>query len=243
MRMMMTVTLDKNILPRDYRPWISQLLRISLTRQGGDALLQQYFGGASAKPFSFSVYLPKSRFGTEITLECDYIKVIFSAFDENVFDDFFLAAMGIQGQQVEMGENTLRISSVVRILEKSVANPQVNIHMLSPLVVHGKAGLRQDSRGCLGVRDPDFEEQLRASVAQLIAGTGLSPDLLKTLHVWAEDGPAGCKEAHVLHRGRFYRSTLGNLKLSGEPALLNLLYHAGMGEMREEGFGLFELAE
>lgn len=205
--------------------------------------MQQYFGGAPIKPFSFSVYLPKSRFGTEITLECDYIKVIFSAFDENVFDDFFLAAMSIQGQRVEIGENALRISSVVRILEKNVTNPQVTIHMLSPLVVHSKAGLKQEGRGCLGVRDPDFEEQLRASVAQMLLGAGLCGDLLKTLHICAEEGPAGCKEAHVLHRGRFYRSTLGNLKLSGEPALLNLLYHAGMGEMREEGFGLFELAE
>ena len=205
--------------------------------------MQQYFGGAFFNSFSFSVYLPKSRFGTDITLECDYIKVIFSAFDENVFDDFFLAAMAIQGQRVEMGENTLRISSVVRILEKSVASPQVDIHMLSPLVVHSKVGARQENRGCLGVLDPDFEEQLRASVAQLLPGTGLSVDLLKSFHVWAEEGAVGYKEAHVLHRGKFYRSTLGNLKLSGDPALLNLLYHAGMGEMREEGFGLFELAE
>jgi CRISPR/Cas system endoribonuclease Cas6 (RAMP superfamily) len=81
---------------------------------------------------------------------------------------------------------------------------------------------------------------LRSSVAGMLPMANLNAELLTTLHAVVGD-ESSCKEAHVLHKGKFYRSTLGNLQLSGEPALLNLLYHGGMGEMREEGFGLFEL--
>jgi len=173
-------------------------------------------------------------------LESSYIKVIFSAYDENVFDDFFLAMMGMQGQRADMEGNVFQVSSVVRIIEKTVQEPQINIHMLSPLVVHCNAAGRQESRGCLGVRDPEFEAHLRSTVAGMLPTANLEPDILSSLRVSFSD-ESGFKEAHVLHRGRFYRSTLGNLQRSGEPALLNLLYHSGMGEMREEGFGLFEL--
>ena len=240
MRMMVTVLLEKNTLPRDYRPWISKLFHISLSRQGGEQLVQQHFSNAAGRLFGFSVYLPKSRFGQEIVLESNYIKVIFSAYDENTFDDFFLAMMGMQGQRTDMEENALQVSSVVRILEKTVQESKVSIHMLSPLVVRNTAAGKQESRGCLGIRDPEFEVYLRSTVAGMLPAANLSADMLASLHV-AAGGESGCKEAHVLHRGRFYRSTLGNLQLCGEPALLNLLFHGGMGEMREEGFGLFEL--
>ena len=240
MRMMVTILLEKNTLPRDYRPWISRLFHISLYKQGGEQLVQQHFGGVPGKLFSFSVYLPKSHFGQEIVLESSYIKVIFSAFDENVFDDFFLAMMGMQGQKADMEGNLFQVSSVVRIIEKTVQEPAISIHMLSPLVVRPSTAAKQESRGCLGIRDPEFEVHLRSTVAGMLSAANLEADMLESLHI-AAGGDPGCKEAHVLHKGRFYRSTLGNLQLCGEPALLNLLYHGGMGEMREEGFGLFEL--
>ncbi len=240
MRMMITILLEKNMLPRDYRPWISKLLHISLSKQGGEHLVQQHFNSTSEKLFSFSVYLPKSRFGQEVVLESNYIKIIFSAYDENVFDDFFLAMMGMQGQKADMEGNVFAVSSVVRIIEKTVQESKINIHMLSPLVVRGGALGGKESRGCLGIRDLEFSARLRSTVAGMLPLANLKEDVLASLHVTALDEP-GCKEAHVLHKGRFYRSTLGNLQLTGEPELLNLLYHGGMGEMREEGFGLFEL--
>lgn len=240
MRMMITIQLEKNILPRDYRPWISRLLRDALLRQGGESMAQQHLDTKAVKLFSFSVYLPKSRFGQEIMLESNYIKVIFSAYDENTFDDFFLALMGMQGQQSDMGANQLRVASAMRIIEKTVQHSQIGIHMLSPLVVRALAQTKQDSRGCLGVKDPEFDACLRASVAGMLPAAGLNNDVLASLCVQF-GAEAGYKEAHVLHKGNFFRSTLGDLQLSGEPALLNLLYHAGMGEMREDGFGLFEL--
>jgi CRISPR-associated endoribonuclease Cas6 len=238
--MMVTITLDNNVLSRDYRPRISKVLHAALFKQGGDQFVQQHFGPSSAKLFSYSVYLPTSRFGPEIIMESNYIKVIFSAYDENVFDDFFLSMMGMQNQTIDMGENVFSVSSVVRIIEKTVLAPCVNIHMLSPLVVRQGPVSRQEGRNCLGVKDPGFDTYLRESVSGMLAPANLDKELLSTLSI-EPLGDTPCKEAHVLHKGRFYRSTLGDLQLSGDPALLNLLYNAGMGEMREEGFGLFEL--
>jgi len=37
MRMMVTILLEKNTLPRDYRPWISKLIHLSLSKQGGES--------------------------------------------------------------------------------------------------------------------------------------------------------------------------------------------------------------
>ncbi len=241
MRMMITIQLEKNTLPRDYRPWVSRVFHDALMKQGGEGLVQQYFGGAPGRLFGFSVYLPKSRFGTEIILESNYIKVIYSAYDENTFDDFFLAMMGMQSQKVDLDANELRIASVARIIEKTVQTSSVGIHMLSPLVVRSGSAGKQDGKGCLGINDMEFIACLKASIADLLPAAGLSGELLDTLHIQAGPVPA-FKEAHVLHKGRFFRSTLGDLQLSGEPSLLNLLYHAGMGEMRDEGFGLFELS-
>lgn len=240
MRMMITIQLEKNLLPRDYRPWVSRLFHDALHKQGGESMVKQHLDASASKLFGFSVYLPKSRFGQEIMLESNYIKVIFSAYDENAFDDFFLAFMGMQGQQSDMGANQLRVASVMQIIEKTVQKQQVSIHMLSPLVVRGLAQAKMDSRGCLGVKDTDFDASLRASVAGMLPAAGLSDDLLDSLHVQA-NADTSFKEAHVLHKGSFYRSTLGDLTLCGDPLLLNLLYHAGMGEMRDDGFGLFEL--
>ncbi len=241
MRMMITISLEKSTLPRDYRPLICRLLQMSLQNQGGDSLVHQYFSAQTGKHYSFSVYLPKSRFRDGIELENGYIKVIFSTYDESTYDDFFLAAMGMQNETLALEDNGFCFTSVIRIYEKAIENSSATIHMLSPLVIRNAGIENQGHRRCLGIRDETFEQQLRSCVADMLGVAGKRQEMVETLRVMPCEEDIGSKEAHVLHRGRFYRTTLGNMRIFGEPEMLNLLYQGGMGEMREEGFGLFEL--
>lgn len=238
----MTITLEKPMLPRDYRPLISQLLQNMIDGYGGADMVTRYFNDAPSL-YSYSVYLPKCVFKGNIELSSGYIKVIFSTFHDTCYDAFYAAAQQMLNVDMPLADNVFCITTLLPIVEKTIESNTVKVRMLSPLVVRETAqeeGAR--SYTCLGVHDPDFESQLRHSVFRMLTAASLECGDLETLTVTPYEDEYTCKETHILHRGRFYKTTLGMLRITGEPRLLNLLYQGGIGEMRMEGFGLFELA-
>ena len=242
MRVMLTIALEKPTLPRDYRPLIRRLLESMLEQYGGSDMLKKHYN-ATPSSHAFSVYLPKCIFKGNIQLSSGYIKIIFSTCDKQVYDDFFAAAQHTLQKGFEISENTFTITAIVPVPEKHIESSTIRLRMLSPLIVQDASNTEARSTGgCLSIGDVGFSDAFRHSVSATLQDTSVPPEEIADLLLTPCEDEAACKETHILHKGRFYKTTLGMLRLSGEPRILNLLYQNGIGELRDEGFGLFELA-
>ena len=234
MRMIISIQLENPALPKEYRPLVPRFF------QAGFEMLNQREKAASlfdgGQPYSFSVYLPKAKFGKNIQMENNLIKIIFSTSKRELLEDFQRAAEAVKGP-LAIEDNHWTPVNIRFISEKAAPAGRMRIRMLSPLLVSEphERGIR-----LLGFKDEAFVERLRDAARRMLNDFGENPELADTL----EAAPCGQderpKEVHVLHGGRFYRGTVGELILSGGPELMALAYDCGIGIMREQGFGLFE---
>lgn len=242
MRLIVAVALETAQIPHEYRPIITNMLHDGFKRHAVAADYEKYFTD-SVQPYSFSVYLPKSRFERMIMLESAKVKIIFSTCEKSCYDDFKALFDAMLGEKLEMAENKWTVRFVADVAEKEIKGNQIHIRMLSPLVV-----LRQEPDGqgkvhLLGLRDADFEAILNQSVEkQAKALLGMPPEKAQ-IHVLPCQEGFRAKDVHVLHEGSYLRSTVGDMNLCADAELLKFLYECGMGEMREKGFGLFEVVE
>jgi CRISPR/Cas system endoribonuclease Cas6 (RAMP superfamily) len=115
--------------------------------------------------------------------------------------------------------------------------------MMSPLIVI-RADCQNPETGprLLGVRDASFNASINSGIHTLLTALG-HDGLIGSVSVDPCQDGFTHKEVHVLHDGRYLRTTIGDLSLAASPDLIRFLYRSGMGEMREKGFGLFEIIE
>jgi|GEM_PF-6331624 len=242
MRLIVAVALETAQIPHDYRSIITTMLRDGFKRHGVAADYEKYFA-SGVQPYGFSVYLPKSRFERMIMLESAKVKIIFSTCEKSCYADFKALFDAMLGEKMDMADNKWTVRYVADVAEKEIKGNKVHVRMLSPLVV-----IRQEDEGeskvhLLGMRDADFEATLNQSVQkQAKALLNMPPEKARLQVSPCEEG-FRAKDVHVLHEGIYLRSTVGDMMLTAVPDLLKMLYECGMGEMREKGFGLFEVVE
>jgi Uncharacterized protein predicted to be involved in DNA repair (RAMP superfamily) len=147
------------------------------------------------------------------------------------------------GETQEIADNKWTVRTVLDVAEKKIAGDSVHIRMMSPLVVTRCEEGQEGKMHMLGMKDAQFENALNASVQQQAEKFLNMPENQAQVRVHACGDGFRAKDVHVMHKGSYLRSTVGDMMLSGNQALLKLLYQSGMGEMRDEGFGLFEIVE
>lgn len=240
MRMIVSVALDAAEIPQEYRPLMVDFMVAAFKRCGVVAGYEKYFA-EGCQPYGFSVYLPKSKFEKTILLDSPKFKIIFASYLETCYGDFFGMFQKVLGETFEIAGNRWRVKSVLPVAEKEIVGEQARIRMMSPLVVARYDDMGDKKPHLLGMRDIGFEKHFADAVQRQIEGLGLSKTVSSAIKIeQCKDGNQS-KEVHVLHGGRYVRSTVGDLMLIGSGELLNTLYQCGIGEYRDKGFGLFEI--
>ena len=85
--------------------------------------------------------------------------------------------------------------------------------------------------------DDDFSQQVKENVIAQLEISGLDKSLADNF----ECTPIRCRKAVVRFKSSYVTGTLGTIRLSGKPQLLDYLYKSGMGSKRSSGFGYFNV--
>ncbi len=242
MRMIISIALETAQIPQEYRPLITDMMYDGFKRHNVAPDFEKYFS-QEVQPYCFSVYLPKSRFEQMIMLESPKIKVIFSTCEQSCYEDFLKLFQAMTGETQKVAGNTWMVRSIADVQEKQIVGDCVHIRMMSPLIVIRYEEENEQKPHLLGMRDGNFEICFNKEVEKLAEVLFGMPASEARVRVFPCEDGFKCKDVHVLHGGRYLRSTVGDMMLCGDERLLKGLYQSGLGEFREKGFGLFEVVD
>lgn len=239
MRMMISVALSKPEISHEYRSLVTTVMKEQFEQLQVIPNYASYFSDAT-QPYCFSVYLPKSRFEEVIKLDSPKFKIIFSSGNMTCFNDFSALFEKLKGEKIEVDDNRWTVRSIVNVEEQKVTSEQTHIRMLSPLVLM-RARSNDDNPRWIGLSDNGFQEAFKMQIIKTITELGLPEKIADGLQLIPSAGDRKAKEVHVLHKGVYVRSIVGDMTLCASQELTQLLYQIGIGRKRKEGFGLFEI--
>ncbi|TKZ36100.1 CRISPR-associated endoribonuclease Cas6 [Brachyspira catarrhinii] len=251
MRIKLHFELENKIIPKDYRILILSFIKNSLGKNFEKSYKEIYESKPIMKFFTFSVYLPKPKIEKDkIELDKNYFNAVFSIYDNKRFIEFYNSfnSMIIKNNEENeehsypLKDNKMILKNITMLNEKIITSNRAIIKFLSPLVVrkHEEITINEKRKGkdiYLDFNDSDFNEQLNYSVTRLIKD-------LKLDGVNSNIKLEPCKSARktvVDFKDVSIHSSIGEYIISGESALLNILYKTGIGGRRGEGFGMFDV--
>jgi CRISPR-associated endoribonuclease Cas6 len=251
-RLEILATLEKSVLPMDYRSGFASLLKEAMRRKN-PCLFDRYYGQVhTLKPFTFSAYFPGLRANLGELLDVGN-KVVFrfsTASPE-------LAATIYNGlrdvSSYPLFDNQLFIQRVVLLPQKMVSSHRATFKTSAPVLVNCKG----NPNWYLLPGEEGFEEALSFAVRE--TARIFLHECYQTLMVRLESDRSGKPPEHnqshhtltmrlityrrkvVRHYNMNRQGFVGTFELSAEPALLNLIYAIGLGVHRSQGFGMLEV--
>ncbi|GIV22464.1 MAG: CRISPR-associated endoribonuclease Cas6 [Bacteroidia bacterium] len=233
------------LLPLDYRQGFASFLKAVLKRYN-PSVFRLFYQSKVKKPFCFSVYFPRLDRNHPIekgpNAETSYLRAgsqawwNFSFADERIGVEV-LNAFVRWGQarrshawrkQWEFSLQRLRVHPPA----PPFAQEEGIFRTLSPFLVKDP----QAPHRYLTPQDEVFEAALQFLVGEL-SQSFLGQRLVLE---WSRCDFSALRPQVVWHYGQYMTGSEGVLRLAGPPALLQLLYQAGIGVRRSQGFGFLE---
>ncbi len=238
-QILIKLELNKPELPKDFRPFFVSFIKSNLSDYGEEFFDEFYKNRDNImKKFTFGVRMNRPKFvGNVIQLGGNVISFTLSTADMKEAMILYNAILKnkLKGFPLEH-QNSMKIMAVKILPHNKINSNEILIKMLSPMV------LREHSRETNIDRYVDCTCEDFADMAKKIVQAQLS--------IFAMDGnllhgftivPVMPKKTVVTAFKYHIDVSLGVYKLTGQPELLNFLYHAGIGSRRSQGFGMFEV--
>ena len=228
-------------VPTGYRRNIMSLIKEGIKNHNPE-IYEEYWGKKpenKTKPFTFSVHIPAARAkkGKKGLLEFDtpFIRLHVSS-----ADTAFL--MYIYNGLVNTSDYTpfdtpIRLGRFSLEIEKNITGSSILFKILSPVVVRKIENKK--GRGYLTCEDEGFDEALFFGIKNL-CGHYLEPGF----ELRREDfslSTEQCKKTIISHYNEAVSATSGIIGISAPGEVLDLVYRAGIGVKRSQGFGMVEV--
>lgn len=238
MKFKLEFVLKENRLPVDHVRCFISFLKKSL--QSADEMAYRALYESQTplmKPYTFALYLPQRRVvGDELHLGGERIHLTFSC------ADVALAIAFLNGFTEQKNEvftlpkgNEMTLVRFTTEMHPILDAKTLTVRFLSPLLVL-KRDAEQRQNCYLTCQDDDFISQLKENLALQLTQFSMNPALAETFELV----PMQPKRVGQRVFGQLVLGNLGVYQISGDPALLQFLYEAGLGSRRSAGFGLFE---
>lgn len=157
--------------------------------------------------------------------------------------DFIIQELGngfLRSGYVRIGESVLKVCGVA-VTDQVVRSNTIKVHMLSPLVVYST--LENGSQRFTYYYSPfeaRFQELVLSNLAKkylLIYGRNIGEKEFQIIptNVNLSDHKV------IKYKGTVIKGWMGNYILTGDPQLLEIALHAGLGAKNSQGFGCCEL--
>lgn len=238
-QILIKLELDKPELPKDFRPVFVSLIKSCLSSYGEEFFDAFYKNRDSImKKFTFGVRMNRPNFvGNLIQLGGNVISFTLSTADMKEAMVLYNAILKNKSKEFPLEhQNSMKIMDVKILPQYKVNANEIVIKMLSPMV------LREHNRETnidryVDCTCDDFIDAVKKIVQAQLSIFAMDESLLHGFTIV----PVMPKKTVVTAFKYHIDVSLGVYKLTGQPELLNFLYHAGIGSRRSQGFGMFEV--
>ena len=188
------------------------------------------------KMFSWSCYYPGARFTkNKILLDQNYFLLTFSDADMKELLQFYNAFTLMRKRRHPMSQNSMMLNAI-RIQDiPEITDSEIIVKVQSSLIAR-RHNSEDNTDSYYSCEDPKFSEVIKENVKNFLEKQGI-PLSMENFSVT----PVKAKKIVAQVWRRPTDATIGILKLTGTPELLNLLYASGVGSRRSEGHGLLNL--
>lgn len=199
-------------------------------------LYEKLYSKNSIKTYTYSLYLPGVQYqrGT-VVLRDTRFAMYFSSCDMGDLICFFNSFMRMKGKKYSLNRNSMTLVSLKIQNCKKIWDSKILIKMQSSLLCR-KHDFETNQNIYYAYDQADFSEVLKNNIIYFLKKMDISV---------STEGftitPIKGKKIVADVFGRWTDGNIGIYKLTGDPALLNVLYLSGMGARRSEGHGKFEI--
>lgn len=237
MRFYLTLELEKNNFPKDYRKVILSYIKKALSEMLDGRYYSKYFQDNIQKDFSFSVQLPKPKFAKEeITLEDNHIKILFTT-DNKQKTGLLLQQAFMKQKNKDFSipnNNSMTLKQITQQREQTIKNSKVIFKTYGLCVRDHDKQTNKDIHYVYN--DEKFNEQLEIVLKNQASKAGFSKEIVENVNFT----PINCKKVLVKHYNTYVDTTVGSFLLEGNPILLQYFYNIGMGS-RNSMFGYLDI--
>ncbi|AOY77484.1 CRISPR-associated endoribonuclease Cas6 [Clostridium formicaceticum] len=241
MRFGVEILLENEMIPKDKNRIILSLLKSCFSSYNEDYYKALYMEEQNKKKdFTFSLYLGNCKFlREEILVPSKKILLNFSSYHHEDGIMFFNSILHNKGKSYPITNNTITLQKINLIREKLVHSYEVTYRPLSPIVVREHSGNNKKTwYHSLSNQEGQaiFIENLKYQIKDALGEKGL----LDFEDVKIEIAQTN-KEVKVKNYGIEVLSNITNIKMKGQPYILDYLYKAGIGSKRSSGFGMVDI--
>lgn len=234
MKILLQFILKNNKLPVDYRRVFLSFFKRVLSEIAQGKYYEKYYFTPQRRNFTFAVNLPHPKFTkSEITLEKNELRLIFSTPDKNTGFVFMSAFIKYKGRSfpAPLG-NAFTLTNVTQQVEKQTNSKEVLVKMLSPLCIR-EHNEEENTDKYFSVESNDFQEKANKILQNQLLDAGFDENMVLEFSIKPVDG----KKTVVFHYGSYVECSLGDFLLSGDKAIINYLLQSGIGSRKSAGFG------
>jgi CRISPR-associated endoribonuclease Cas6 len=161
------------------------------------------------------------------------MNVIISGVDAALILKFYNSALAFKNLGYPLKTNEMILRKIRLDNRLPEIKEKMLIKFLSPLIVRK----REDNKDTylVGV-DEEFEKYINISIYNLFDSLGIK-DIYNPIKLT----PIDAKKTVIKSDGLMFNATFGNFIIEGDKNVISVLYQAGIGSRRAQGFGLFEI--
>lgn len=221
---------------KDYRRDILKFIK-KVIYSSDNHLYTRYYDAQkrTQKPFTFSVTFRVKEDKTEyFILDGNLCKIHISSIDPVFVMTIYNGMLKFKNNSQIFGETKQKIEHIFLEKEREFDDDTVVFKTLSPILVRSYSGTK--SNGFLSYDSPDFVSNLSLSTVGLVKRlAGINID---TSEIIIEPVKMSCSVA------KNYGGEIGNkglIKINAPNDVLKIIYQAGIGAKRSQGYGMLEV--
>ncbi len=228
------------LIPVTYRRDILSMLKEAL--KGDEQFFNKYYGvhrENRQKPFTFALYIPhaesiKNKNGSFLKTDHPYLTLKLSSSDLHFFITLYNQLLQLKNYKIFDQEVHL---SRFRLEEKPIfTDREATFRVVSPVIVRKIENHK--GRGYLSFEDDHFKDNLIHSIINLAQNFSDFVPRYEEIDII----PKRCKRVIVSNYGGEIGTT-GIITIKAPVKVLELIYLAGLGAKRGQGFGFLEVVK
>ncbi|MEG2869298.1 MAG: CRISPR-associated endoribonuclease Cas6 [Terrisporobacter sp.] len=241
MRFCLSLNLEKNEFPLDYRRVILSYIKNAISNCNNGKYYDSYFKDTIQKDYCFSVVLPKPKYTKDkILIENKEIKILFSTDDKKKTGFILFSAFISQKNRSFLipNNNSMTLKNISNQKDQEITNSKVIFKTSkgSGLCVrdHNKE-TNMDTHYIFN--DEKFQEKFKVVLKNQAIQAGFSDHEVESIKF----NPIQCKKVVAKHYRSYIDTTVGMFEMQGNSKLLQYFYNAGIGSRKSAGFGMIDL--
>jgi CRISPR-associated endoribonuclease Cas6 len=236
------------LIPNTYRRNIIGLIKEAIkSSDPTQELFNKYWGNCntqSVKPFTFFLSVPDVRYidlddGRFMKINDNILKLHISSSDSNfisILQDWLLnSSKSFTLFNYNMDVRGINLKNI-----KKINSSFAKFKILSPVIVRNTAaeGMKRKCMGYLSCNDVEFEDSLAHSILTLCRR------FLHNENIYRNDidiDASLCVSSIIYHYMETIPVSIGIIGIKANEDVLKLIYNAGLGARRSQGFGMVDL--